>query len=594
MRTATRQIMELIGAGRRGRWVGLVVLAAAVSVAEAVGAVLVYVLLRLVTQPKATISLPVVGDVRERFPSLDERELVLLAAAVIGTFFLARAALYLSQSYLQNRISFNTGVALSSRLLRGYLASSYEAHLRRSSAESIRNAHESVQLLAQQVLLPGVALVSEGLLIVVVFLVLLAVAPAATALIVVALVPLMVVLVRGLQPRLVRYGETSQEMSTASLQTLSETLGGYREIKLLDRASYFERRFDVSRERLARAFYLRSFLLDIPRIGVETGLILFILAFLAVSVDSDGASGQTVTVLGFFAYAGLRVLPSLNRIMVNLQQIRFGMPLIGQLHRDVVAADAASASTVLTPVEAMPFDRSITVDRVAIRYDGHDADALSDVSLEIARGEWLGVVGPTGGGKSTLIDVLTALLPPTRGALLVDGRDVWDEPRAWHAHLGIVPQTIFLLDDTIRRNVALGVVDDDIDDDRVDEAIRLARLDDWVARLPKGLQTPVGERGVKLSGGQRQRVAIARALYRRPDVIVFDEGTSALDSATETEVMDALQGLRGGRTLVTVAHRLTTVRECDRVAVIDDGRLVAIGGFDELQRESVAFRSLAR
>lgn len=589
-----RQIMELIGSGRRLRWVGLLVLAAAVSVVEAAGALMIYVLLRLVTQPEDALDLPVIGDLRERFPGLDQRELILLVVVVVGTFFVARAALYLSQSYLQNRIAFNTGVALSSRLLRGYLDMSFTQHLRRSSSESIRNAHESVQLLAQQVLVPGVGLISEGFLVVVVFAVLLVVAPAVTGLTLLVLLPLTVLLVRGLQPRLVRYGALSQDMSTESLRSLAETLGGYREIKLLHRESFFERRFDLSRARLARAFYMRSFLLDVPRIGIETGLILFILAFLAASVGDGGATGGTVTILGFFAYAGLRILPSLNRIMVNLQQIRFGMPLIEQLHADVLAADLAATTATTTSVEPVPFERSIVFEQVAVRYEGVDRDALDDVSLEIRRGEWVGIVGPTGGGKSTLVDVLIGFLPPTRGSVLVDGRDIAVEPQAWQKRVGIVPQSIFLLDDTIRRNIALGVDDDDIDDARVETALRLARLDDWVSQLPIGLDTEVGERGAKLSGGQRQRVAIARALYNEPDVIVFDEGTSALDSVTEASVIEALNGLRGGRTLITVAHRLSTVQSCDRIAVVDEGRLIAVGSYDDVHRDNAAFRAFSQ
>jgi ABC-type multidrug transport system fused ATPase/permease subunit len=593
VRTLTREVMELLGAGTRRRWVGLVVLAVIVSVVDAVGAGLVYTLLKIVTQEGARVELPLIGDVREQFSSLDERELVRLAVAVVGAFFAARGVLYLAQSYLQNRIAYNTGVALSGRLLRGYLAGTYTDHLRRSTATSIRNAHESVQLLVQQVLVPGVGLISEGMLILVVFLVMLAVAPVPTGLTLVVLVPLIALLVRGLQPHLVRYGTTSQEMSTASLQALTQTLGGFREIKMHGRETFFERRFSVSRAALARAFYLRSFLLDVPRVGVETGLVLFILVFIAASVGDDGPDDSTITILGFFGYAGLRVLPSLNRIMTNLQQIRFGTPLIGQLFEDVTAADAAVvASAAAGPVVPVTFERAVRLEAVSVRYEGADRMALVDVDLELRRGEWLGVVGPTGGGKSTLVDVVTGFLPPTTGRVLVDGIDIWPDPRGWRERIGIVPQAIFLVDDSIRCNVALGFEEGEIDDERVTEALRLARLDGWVAQLPEGVHAQVGERGVKVSGGQRQRIAIARALYHRPDVVVFDEGTSALDRATESEVIDALQQLRGGRTLVTVAHRLSTIRSCDRIAVVDDGRVVATGSYDELASSSDAFRAL--
>jgi len=588
LRTTIRQVMTLIGPGRGRRWLGLVALAGLVSVVEASGALLVYALLQLVTQDEGSLDVPVIGDIGSHFPGLDERQLLLSVALVIAVFFVARAGLYLTQSYLQSRVAYNTGVAVSSRLLRGYLASTYPEHLRRSSAESLRNAHESAQLLAQQVLVPGVALVSESFLLLVVFLVLLVVAPGVTGLTVLVLAPLSVLLVKGLQPRLMRFGQTAQDMSTASLDALTQTLGGFREVKVLHRESFFTQRFDLTRAMLARAFYLRSFLLDVPRVGVETGLILFILVFLAINVGEDGASDGTVTTLAFFAYAALRVLPSVNRIMVNLQLIRFGMPLISQLHADVSAADAAvSGASSAAPIERWPFERSIVLDRVTVVYDGADRPALAEIDLEIRRGEWVGIVGPTGGGKSTLVDVMIGLLPPTTGSIRVDGRDVFADPRSWHAHLGLVPQTIFLVDDTIRRNIAFGIPDEEISDEAIETAVRMARIDEWIASLPNGLDTPVGERGVKVSGGQRQRVAIARALYTDPDVIVFDEGTSALDTTTESEVIQALQGLRGGRTLVTVAHRLSTVRTCDRVVAVAGGRIVASGTYDELDLDAL-------
>jgi ATP-binding cassette subfamily C protein len=570
------------------------VLAVLTSVVEAGGAFLVYVLLKLVTAPDDPIDLPVIGNLHDRFPALSQQALVRWSAGFIGVFFLLRAGLYLVQTYLQNRVAHNATVALSGRLLRGYLAMSYPAHLARSSAESIRNAHESSQLLAQHVLVPGVTVVSEGFLAVVVFLVLFVIAPLMTALTLLVLIPLVFILVKGLQPALTRHGRQAQDMSTDSLASLSQTLTGYRDVKLLGKERYFERRFLESRTRLARAFYLRSLMIDVPRVGVETGLILFIVAFLAVSVGKDGADASTVTALGFFAYAGLRILPSLNRIMVCLQTIRFGLPLVGHLHDDLVATEAAVEAYRMPSATPMSFDRDIRFEHVTVRYEGADRDAIVDAELTIRRGEWIGVVGPTGGGKTTLVDVLTGLLPPTRGRVLVDGREIADDPRAWQRHIGVVSQMVFLLDDSLRRNVALGLEDDEIDEEHLRRAIHLARLDEWVATLPEGLHTIAGERGVKISGGQRQRIAIARALYCDPDVLVFDEGTSALDRATESEVIGALQGLRGERTVVTIAHRLSTVRGCDRIVVVRDGRLAAVGTYQELERTSVDFRALTR
>jgi len=215
------------------------------------------------------------------------------------------------------------------------------------------------------------------------------------------------------------------------------------------------------------------------------------------------------------------------------------------------------------------------------------------VGLVIRRGEQVGICGPTGGGKTTLVDLITGLLAPSQGQVRVDGVDIQTNLRGWQRNLGVVSQMVFLVDDTLRRNIALGIPDDKIDEQAVCEAIRLAQLEELVARLPQGLDTVVGERGVRLSGGERQRVAIARALYYRPQVLIFDEGTSALDNITEQELMRALRSLRGGHTIVLVAHRLSTVHDADRVVFVENGRIAGIDTFEGLCATSESFRAMA-
>lgn len=218
---------------------------------------------------------------------------------------------------------------------------------------------------------------------------------------------------------------------------------------------------------------------------------------------------------------------------------------------------------------------------------------LSGISLTVPKGTSLGIVGPTGAGKTTLVDIMIGLLPPTTGRVIVDGTDIQSDVRAWQRRLGIVPQTVFLIDDTLRRNVALGLDDSEIDGQRVRDAVQLAQLDSVVAELPNGLETRVAERGIRLSGGQRQRVAIARALYRQPSLLVFDEGTSALDHLTENELVKEVESLRGERTIILVAHRLSTIRRCDQVAFLDKGELVDLGSYEELVARNNTFKALA-
>jgi ATP-binding cassette, subfamily B, bacterial PglK len=575
-----RQARALLGHEHDRKWVLLVVLALIASAFEAAGALIVLALMTWITNQESGFSLPLLGDLRQFFSGVDSTTLMAGISVVVAAFFVARAVVLVSQSYLQSRTAENAAADLATRLVAGYLAMPYPFLLRRNSAELIRNTYDTAQQFAQEALLPAVRLVTQSLVALALVAVLLATSPWATLLAVAVLGPFTWLLLRLVHPRLKRLGVTSQAVSRQSLQTLDECLSGWRDIRILGRERFFVEQFGQERRHLARVRYFRSTLRAVPRIAVETVLVLFILGFLAVSVIVSGGALEALPVLALFGYVAVRLQPSLNEIMSALNSLKFVGPGIDLLYKDLVLV--ASTSPANSRRERLALQRELRFENVAVRYEGAHHDALTAVDLVVEAGEFIGIVGPTGGGKSTLVDVMLGLLTPTAGRVTVDGVDLRGNEAAWHASLGVVHQTLFLADTTIRRNVALGVPDDEIDDAAVAEAIRLAQLEQFVASLPDGLESVVGQRAVRLSGGQRQRLAIARALYRRPSVLVFDEGTSALDSVTERELLKALIPLRGQRTIVAVAHRLSTVAAADRVVLIDDGRLVDIAPFDEL------------
>jgi ATP-binding cassette, subfamily B, bacterial PglK len=590
---SVRKCLHLIGRERRRRWLLLIVLALAVSGFEAAGALLVLLMLGLVTAPDERLVLPAVGDVRTWLPGLEQDELLLLAAVFIAAFFLVRAAVVLAQAYLQHRVANNAGARLSTRLLHGYLSMPYEFHLRRNSAELIRNAYDTVQVVVREVFAPSARMLSDSFVVVGMLAVLLVTAPAATVMAAAVLGPMIYVLLRVVHPWLKGLGRISQRMSKQSLQSLQQSLQGVREIKLVGREGYFRKEFSDRRRAYARAQGLRATAREIPHTTLETALILFILAFLAVSVMAGRSAVGGLAVLGLFAYAALRMQPALNKIVSGLNALKFAAPAIDQLWDDLVLADhAIEQSRTAKAVPPLRFEQEIRVEHLGFRYAGTTTDVLRDINLTIRWGESIGIVGPTGGGKSTLVDVLVGLLEPTTGTVRVDGVDISEHPPAWQRNIGVVPQSVFLLDDTLRRNIALGERDADIDEARLREALRMAQLEHFIASLPEGLETMVGERGVRLSGGQRQRVAIARALYRGPSVLVFDEGTSSLDNVTEAELIRALDRLRGKRTVITVAHRLTTVRGCDRIILVRDGRIVDEAPFELLVAHNPEFRRM--
>jgi ATP-binding cassette subfamily C protein len=588
-----RKSYHLAGHTPRSRWVVLLVLAIIVSVVEAIGAVMIFSLLSLVASPDTRASSPVSKVLHDIAPSLDERGLLVASIIVIAAFFISRAGILTAQSYLQNRIMQNAGVVLSTRLLRGYLALPYSLHLQRNSSELVRNVFSSVADVTGYAWIPGLGLVSDGLTVLAMAVVLLVTAPLPTLMTIVVLGPTVLALVKVVQPRLRRLGVISQDTAGATFQSLHQSFEGLRDIKLLGRERYFETVFSRGRASYARAQYGRAVLVDIPRVALETTLMLFILGFLLVTaVPDEGANTDALAVLGLFGYAVIRLLPSINRTVANVNSIRFGAAAVNDLHADIELIDSLEG-TDHAPVDPLPFEHDIVFDDVSFSYPGTDGAALEHDSLRIERGESIGVVGSTGAGKSTMLDLLVGLLHPTTGRVLVDGHDVRESSRAWHLRLGVVPQTLFLVDDTLRRNIALGAEDVEIDEARLQAAVATAQLRDFVETLPEELETVVGERGVRLSGGQRQRIAIARALYRDPSVLVFDEGTSALDMLTEKNLVAALANVARNRTMIVVAHRLATVRACDRIIVLEHGRVVDDGTYDDLLARSSTFRELA-
>ena len=586
-----RQAFRLIGRGQRARWALLIVLALIASGAEVVGAGLIFVLLSLVADAEADIDLPLVGDVRSLAGDIDDEALLMALVGFMALFFVLRAGMRIVSAYVQARVAHNTGVRLSSRLVTGYLNLPFSMHLRRNSAELIRNSHQAVQEVISQVFLPTIRVLADALLAVGLLLVLVALAPGATAVAVLVIGGTAALTLLLVQPRIKRLGRTAHAMQRETLGVLQQSLHGVRDVKLLGRERYFAKRYRMSRLRLARSRYLKSALVEVPRNVVELALLGFILGFFAVTVGSVDSSVEALSILGLFAYAGMRLLPSIQRIVKGLNELRFASAPIQDLATDL--EEVESVGTTEQPHTPLPFTNAVVLSDVSHRYEGADRNSLSNVNLTIPRGEQLGICGPTGGGKTTLVDIVTGLLEPSAGKVLVDGLDVGENARGWQRNLGVVPQMVFLIDDSLRSNIALGVDDSEIDEKAVEDAVDLAQLRGFVDSLPLGLDTHVGERGVRISGGQRQRIAIARALYRRPEVLIFDEGTSSLDNTTEADLMAAINRLRGEHTIILVAHRLSTVRDSDHVVFVEDGQITGEGTYDELLSGHASFRTMA-
>ena len=375
--------------------------------------------------------------------------------------------------------------------------------------------------------------------------------------------------------RISKWGTERQIHTGLRIQHVQQGLGGAKDVKLLGREKDFVDQFQIHNLKNARVSKLQLILQSYPRLMFEflavTGL-----AILVVSMIMQGYEmASIIPILGLFAAAAFRLLPSVNRVLSSIQTVRYSQAAVDVLYKETELAIPKSISQHDGKPEV--FKDLLTLTNIKYQYIDAALPALDGVSLKINKGEYVGFIGTSGSGKSTLVDVILGLLSPDSGDVKVDGKNIQLALRQWQDQIGYVPQAIYLTDDSLRRNVAFGLSNEQIDDVSVQRAIKAAQLEEFVSSLPKGIETVVGERGVRLSGGQRQRIGIARALYHDPAVLVLDEATSALDGATEISVMETVTALHDSKTIIVIAHRLSTVEGCDRLFQLEHGKIVKEG-----------------
>jgi ABC-type multidrug transport system fused ATPase/permease subunit len=494
--------------------------------------------------------------------------LALVGLYLIKALFLAFLAWY------QTRFAYRVQEQLSEQLFATYLYKPYTFHLGRNSALLMNNAINEVNHFTFSCMIPGLLLITEGLVLTGIAALLLVVEPLGALIVVFVLAGSAWGFQRSTRKRVAGWGKERQYHEGLRTQRLQEGLAGAKDVKVLGRESHFLEQYRVHNARSARLAEVHQTIQQLPRLWLEllavTGLAILVLTMMAQGRDF----ASIVPTLALFAAAAFRLMPSVTRILNAVHTLRYATPVVNVLYDELKDADNEPPAKA-TPVAA--FHTSIELSGVTYTYPDGPRPALDAVSLTIRKGESVGFVGPSGCGKSTLVDIILGLFVPDAGRVMVDGQDIQQNVRGWQHQIGYVPQSVYLTDDTLKRNVAFGLSNHQIDEAAVRRAIKAAQLDEFVAGLPDGLETIVGERGVRLSGGEHQRIGIARALYHDPGVLVLDEATSALDAATELGVMRAVTALHGSKTLVIVAHRISTVAQCDRLYRLEHGKVVSAG-----------------
>jgi ATP-binding cassette subfamily C protein len=584
-----RDLAPLLDRGAR-RWLALYLAATVIASAlETVGVGMVFVFFQVALDPTKLSAIPGIGDLLPASWRADQARLVAVVSLVVFIAFLARTVMQLATVWLSQDIRRRIQFALSQELFRGYLAQPYAWHLGRKPSELYFNVSSNTGAVAQNCILASVELVGVAILLAFFMVALGWLKPVET------LVAFVLVAIVGagyfavVHRRSLRWGEASVEAGEAWVRVASEPLRGIKTVKVLGLERFFAAAFDDRIRRWLDMNLRQGLAQAAPRFMMELVLVTTLLGAVTAALALGQTPAEIIPTMALFGAAAYRLVPAASRVASLLQYYRFSEPALRIVGEDLAAVRATRLEQ--PPAAALPasFDR-LRLDGIGFSYPGADRPVLRGLTLEVRRGELVALVGASGAGKTTVVDVLLGLLAPARGSVLLDGRELGRRPLGL---FGYVPQDPFVIQASLRGNIAIGVPKDRVDDAAVRRAAEAASLGDVIARLPAGINTPVGEGATGLSGGERQRLGLARALYHDPLIMVLDEPTAALDSVTEAEVSRALHALRGRKTVIVIAHRLSSVRDFDRIVFLRDGVVAATGTFDELYAAEPEFRGMA-
>ena len=523
-------------------------------------------------------------NIAEKYPAIrpllqflgnpDPNTLLIGGVLLLFVVYLFKA-LYLGLlAWAQNRFISNVEARLSLHLFTIYLRQPYVFHLQQNSAILIRNVTTEVGVFTNNVLTPTLQLITESLVIVAICIMLVLIEPVGSIIIISIFSLTSLGFMQLTKKRMTRWGEIRQLHDGMRLLHLQQGLGGAKDVKLLGRDAEFLNRYKIHTNARASVIQLNATLQQFPRLLMELLTIAAFALLVITTLAQGGAIGDIIPKMGLFAVAAFRLIPSINRILASSQALKYCSPVIDILQKEL---ELPVTETNQPEITSKLFNNQLVLQNISYTYPEAPSPALNNISLTIKQGTSVGFIGKSGSGKSTLVDILLGLLTPDSGSIAADGIAIHENIRGWQNQIGYVSQSIYLTDDTLRKNIAFGLPSEDIDEEAIKKAVSAAYLTDFMEQLPEGLDTIVGERGVRLSGGQRQRIGIARALYHNPSVLVLDEATSALDIATEKEVMEAVNALQGSKTIIIVAHRLSTIEKCDTVYDLQNGIIESYG-----------------
>ncbi len=563
---------------------------------EVLGIGMIPAFVSIVANPQRVMEHALWAPWLERLGIEGSRELLMYGSVILIFVFVIKNIYIIGYRYLEARFIYNRRYMFSHRLMTAYMQAPYTFFLQRNSAELLRNTTGEVNILINSVLGPLLKVSKEATMTLFVVVFLFFMEPLITLFVIVVMGGVSGMFMFVTQRRVKQYGIEAQRYRKDMLKAARQGFGGIKDARVLNREPYLVEVFRRMAHRSSRLQMRKKVISEVPRPLVETIAVTGIMAIALIMHLQGRPVADIVPVATLFGVATIRLMPAIEIITRMFTELRYNLAAVNPVYDDLTELKTSQKDF---QVDRRKKDKIVLNDRIAIRdlhyhYPNSEAQALNGISMEILHGQAIAFVGHSGAGKTTIADVLLGLLEPQRGEILVDGKNILDSISAWQRNIGYIPQFIYLSDDTMRRNIAFGLPDDQIDEEGIRRAVEQAQLTEFVEQLPQGLDTVIGERGARLSGGQRQRIGIARALYHDPQVLVMDEATSALDNITEQHIITAIETLRGKRTIIMIAHRITTVMNCDTLYFMEDGRITDAGTYTELLARNAGFREMAK
>ncbi|MTI88144.1 MAG: ABC transporter ATP-binding protein [Balneolaceae bacterium] len=566
---------------------------------EVLGIGVIPAFIAVVANPDKVLGIEKLQPIWNRLDISTSADLLVYGSVALISVFIIKNIYMVWYKYVESKFTWSRYAHISSKLFELYMQAPFTFHLSRNTSELLRNITEEARNLIYNVFTSFLKLSMEVVMITSIFIFLVIVEPLITVIIFVLLGGFGGIFLKLIRKKTRNYGKTAQNDRKMLIQSVNEGLGGFKEARVLNREQWFVHRFKNHVKSFIKAQTFQQVAQASAKPFIESIAVVGMFGITLLLYMQGRPISAVIPILSLFGVATIRLMPSVKMVVTLVNTIRYYSYTVDPIFNDtnflrgIQNKKKSRFKTDTELSEPLHIEKAICFDQVSYYYPDTDEPAIDNLSLNIDKGAAIGFVGASGAGKTTLINLVLGLLSPQKGKIYVNDEDIEENLSAWQRSIGYIPQFIYLSDDTFRRNIAYGLPDEEIDNEKLEKAIEAAQLTSVLKELPKGMNTLLGEGGIRLSGGQRQRIGIARALYHDPDVIVMDEGTSALDNITEKFIINAIERLKGKRTIIMIAHRLTTVENCDILYFMINGKIIDSGRYDELIDKNKDFRKMA-